>query len=222
MKSHLQLCQLAALSYDGYSISIGNSAALVEIVDGIQYIAFAGSDDAKDWRFDLDAKQVPWSSKDDAKPYGGSVHRGFKTCWEEVKPHLLPKLDLSLPTVVTGHSLGGALAVLCAASLKRVGVQINGVATFGCPMVFDVVGSNGWLNLGLPTVQYANDTDGVTEQPGSGRGFVGLVDETVLDGKGRIAHKSVASWWMFWKRISGDGAHKIAQYLKRLRPMNLD
>ena len=38
---------------------------------------------------------------------------------------------------VTGHSLGGALAVLLAATLMETGIKVSGLYTFGAPRVGD-------------------------------------------------------------------------------------
>lgn len=38
---------------------------------------------------------------------------------------------------VTGHSLGGAQAVLCAADLTLQGIKVDHVLTYGCPRVGD-------------------------------------------------------------------------------------
>jgi hypothetical protein len=68
---------------------------------------------------------------------GGKVHRGFKDALEEVWPDLLPYImDLQRrgrAIWVTGHSLGAALATLCAARHPNV----QGVYTFGSPRVGD-------------------------------------------------------------------------------------
>ena len=76
------------------------------------------------WVFNLATALSPW-------PSGGSVHRGFKMllmeAWEAIEPQLS---NLPGPVYYTGHSLGGALAVL-AASLKKPAA----VYTFGSPRI---------------------------------------------------------------------------------------
>lgn len=74
------------------------------------------------WAFNLATGLSPW-------PSGGNVHRGFKLllmeAWDAIEQQLQ---KLSAPVYYTGHSLGGALAVL-AASLKKPAA----VYTFGSP-----------------------------------------------------------------------------------------
>jgi pimeloyl-ACP methyl ester carboxylesterase len=76
------------------------------------------------WLYNLNATLSPW-------PSGGKVHTGFKQlfleAWEEIERHLKA---LHGPVYYTGHSLGGAFAVLCA-SLH----QPHAVYTFGAPRI---------------------------------------------------------------------------------------
>ena len=78
------------------------------------------------WLFILNFFLSPW-------PAGGNVHNGFKRvllqAWEEIEAQLN---RFSGPIYYTGHSLGGALAVL-AATLKKP----NAVYSFGAPRMAD-------------------------------------------------------------------------------------
>ena len=70
------------------------------------------------------------------EPYAGRLcHGGFtlahKSVWREVKEHIDPKKR----TLITGHSLGGALAELSASMLNGKHDNIN-LITFGKPNVF--------------------------------------------------------------------------------------
>ncbi len=76
------------------------------------------------WLVNLSTALSPW-------PSGGSVHKGFKMilleAWEEIQQQLG---NISEPLYYTGHSLGGALAVLAAALQKPTAVY-----TFGSPRI---------------------------------------------------------------------------------------
>jgi hypothetical protein len=91
-------------------------------------LAFRGTESRKwrDLRSDLKAWLEPWRG-------GGQVHHGFAEAltdiWKEIEPGLGPTSDRLL---LTGHSLGAALATL-AASLRRP----DALYTFGCPRVGD-------------------------------------------------------------------------------------
>jgi hypothetical protein len=67
----------------------------------------------------------------------GRFHAGFKDGFEALRPALLRELgERGIETVwLTGHSLGGALAVVAACHLIDAGgYEIGGVMTFGQPM----------------------------------------------------------------------------------------
>jgi triacylglycerol lipase len=96
----------------------------------------------------------------------GRVHRGFYAEYEKVIPGIKEALakhnkkgDKTL--WVTGHSLGGAMAVLVAAELKPDG----GLHTFGQPRV----GTKGFLSAldGIKYYRYRNNNDAVTAVPPS-------------------------------------------------------
>ncbi len=78
------------------------------------------------WLLNLDGLLSPW-------PGGGQVHQGFKKIFLQSWPLIQARLDqLHRPYFCTGHSLGGALAVL-AASVSNP----EAVYTFGSPMIGD-------------------------------------------------------------------------------------
>lgn len=66
-------------------------------------------------------------------PARGRVHLGFRRALDEVFDQLSGLHDSDRAVWLTGHSLGGALAILAAARLPKV----QGVYTFGTPNVGD-------------------------------------------------------------------------------------
>lgn len=83
-------------------------------------ISFRGSQQPKDWINDFNA----WHA---IVPYGNynskiRVHQGFLTCYKSIRTQILGyvlenKKEVST-IFVTGHSLGGALALLCAVDIQ--------------------------------------------------------------------------------------------------------
>jgi triacylglycerol lipase len=112
------------------SLVLSSSEAIV--------LAFRGTDPGllHNWITDLDAAQVDGVV--------GRVHQGFQggldQVWNETCGELFRRQGLQgRPLWITGHSLGGALAVLATANL-RLGTArrpVNGLYTFGCPRVGD-------------------------------------------------------------------------------------
>ncbi|MCI5125417.1 MAG: lipase family protein [Candidatus Electrothrix sp. AR5] len=99
-------------------------------------VSFRGSE-AKltDWLTNKRFIKIKWS-KD--KTFG-RVHRGFhkalKGVWPDVREEILRLRTNKQPIWLTGHSLGGALAQLAAATLRFQEKQdwVGGVYTFGQP-----------------------------------------------------------------------------------------
>ena len=71
---------------------------------------------------------------------GCAVHPGFATAWKEVAEDVLAALESaaalheSYAIIVTGHSLGGAVATIAAGHLRRDGFDID-LYTYGSPRV---------------------------------------------------------------------------------------
>ncbi|MEU3022586.1 Mbeg1-like protein [Nocardiopsis alba] len=101
-------------------------------------IAFRGTEpeQVRDWLSDVNAPQVREHSCE------GRVHWGFQRALDAVYSELTGTLrefrDSDQTVWVTGHSLGGALAMLAAARLHFAdGVLADGVYTFGQPRTCD-------------------------------------------------------------------------------------
>ncbi len=82
-------------------------------------VAIRGTKSLVDWLADLDALAVPYLAVADA----GFVHMGFQLVYEHIRRHVAELLINGCPGVkrvlVTGHSLGGAVATLCAFDIGK-------------------------------------------------------------------------------------------------------
>jgi pimeloyl-ACP methyl ester carboxylesterase len=156
--------------------------ALGAIAGGQIVIGFCGTepDDRRDWADDANFGLVPVDG-------GGSVHAGFRRAWESLRVDIgdwLRKLDAGrggrLPLWTCGHSMGGALAILCAAAQPD---RSAGVYVYGCPRVGD--GAFRKTFEGLRVFRVENNNDIVADLPPPGR-YEHLGEEWYLDAAGAL------------------------------------
>lgn len=134
-------------------------------------VAFRGTEPKKplDWLVDAKFVHKPWDHAE------GKVHEGFgdglRSVWgpgqgDQILPKRLRAREDSA-VWITGHSLGGALAEMCAAQAAFVGeIPVQAVYTFGQPRLGDEVFAK-LLNtkLGSRIFRHINDRDIVPRVP---------------------------------------------------------
>ncbi|MBE9029118.1 lipase family protein [filamentous cyanobacterium LEGE 11480] len=115
---------------DTEAFLVGNAEKLIVIFRGTE------PQSVKDWITNSQVAKV--------KACNGRVHAGFwngcQDIWSEVETEIQRvrrQFAAPPPLFLTGHSLGGALAILAAAQLEMCGHQVDGVYTFGCPRIGD-------------------------------------------------------------------------------------
>ena len=88
---------------------------------------------------------------------GVSLHQGFgvsaKRVYAELKPLLKPEYKIN----VTGHSLGGAIALVLAMLLDKDQFKVEQVVTFGQPKVTNVPGANSIQHINLIRIVTPHD-----------------------------------------------------------------
>ena len=93
----------------------------VDDVHKVIVLAFRGSRSVKNWAANFDMAMV-WADLCS----NCRVHQGFWRSWEEARPVVLPKVQEAVDKhpdyrlVVTGHSLGAAVATLGAANIRQL------------------------------------------------------------------------------------------------------
>lgn len=159
MISDADLAGLAALAYTAAPTWWQGDVHACQVErGGATVVAFRGTvpDDMADWLRDIDA----WP---DFIPGLGYCHAGFadgvKAIWGGLSVGLRDKPHV----ILTGHSLGGALAIIAAGMLAVAGSPPAALVTFGAPRA-------GLERLahalrGLPVRQYRNGDDPVPEVP---------------------------------------------------------
>jgi triacylglycerol lipase len=171
-------------------------------------ISFTGTEGKiADWVTDLKVFKETWT---EANPLG-QVHNGFYQALSSVWKKLLTELN-SLRTNnqsiwITGHSLGGALATLAAATLhlQSPTFNIGGVYTFGCPRVANHKFSKNYnQKLKDITFRCVNNNDVVTRVPPQIFGYSHVGKILYFDADGKLKTDNNLSWWArFWDRLEG-------------------
>ncbi|MBI3822047.1 MAG: lipase family protein [Planctomycetes bacterium] len=113
------------------------------------------------WVANLDFHQIAISA--------GRVHRGFHRALDGVWRQARPLVNKGQPPQrfwVTGHSLGGALAILAGMRLHEEGVEVSGVYTFGAPAIGDSTFAGAYKP---PLHRIENTCDVICHLPPSGK-----------------------------------------------------
>jgi triacylglycerol lipase len=126
-------------------------------------VSFRGTVGRRAWRtnFDILLESTDW----------GKVHRGFYQAldrfWEELSPLARAKREAGKRLWLTGHSMGGALAMLAAARLHiDGGLDCDGIYTFGQPPVgVRGFGEKFEEKFGQRYHRFVNHVDGVVDIP---------------------------------------------------------
>jgi len=119
-----------------------STQALLEMRRGVLYVAFRGTQEKRDVRTDakLLAARIGWLGDAKAK-----VHKGFLAAYDSIRARVTEEVTRAAQQhkprliVFTGHSLGGALAVLAATDYTTnwdTGHDFQ-VYTYGAPQVGD-------------------------------------------------------------------------------------
>lgn len=155
------------------ALTSAQALVLSEVINGapIIIVAFRGSKEPRDFIQDSECWQsdLVWSQNDAV----AAVHHGFLEDFEAIDVAVVNAvknaLDLtpSAKILVTGHSLGGALAILCALEFSRQHLPVGLVVTFGQPRVGNAVFADIYnASLRDLTLRVVNQNDLVPRLPG--------------------------------------------------------
>ncbi len=93
----------------------------------------------------------------DEHELGINVHAGFDRSLQDCLPWILKRLDPTRTVWVTGHSLGGAVAVLLVATLEHRGFKNVAGITFGQPKFTDAHGAGKLAHLNILRIVHDED-----------------------------------------------------------------
>lgn len=142
----------------------------------------------------------------------GKVHSGFKQEVDDLWPELEQALiDNQNALWFTGHSLGGAMATICAGRcfLSHISSMPSGLFSYGSPRV----GDKRYINYcDINHIRWVNNNDIVTRVPPAWLGFRHGGREMYLDANGHI--RDVHGWGRFKDRLRG--------FFRGLRRLKID
>ena len=170
--------QLAERGYSSFKwIGSQNSDTQVFLTqkEGYQIICFRGTESLKDIITDLRV------NKTDAFDGKGKVHSGFHNAVDDVYKKIEQAININRKIIVTGHSLGGALAQLMAYRLAVNKYQVSGIYTYGSPRVGNSEFKTEYdARLAKKTYLHINNKDLVTSIPFEILGYrhLGAIERT--------------------------------------------
>ncbi len=200
--------------------------------DGAQAYLFANQHDAviscrgtephewNDIRADLDAMT-------DLAETVGRVHRGFKREVDDLWPRLEKALVSNDRTLwFTGHSLGGAMAAICAGrcKLSHINSTPEALFTYGSPRV----GNKRYVNyVRLKYYRWVNNNDIVPRVPPRWLGYRHTGQELYLDRNGKLNNihgllRMRDRFWGFLRslkrwRVDHFSDHLMGEYIDAIR-----
>ncbi|MCD8521674.1 MAG: lipase family protein [Saccharospirillaceae bacterium] len=120
--------------------------------NGVQTIAIRGTANLANVMVDLDIEFQP------DERLGVPLHNGFRSAAEAVFNDVRPRLVPGMPVQITGHSLGGAIAVVLAMYLTHdTTAPLTRVITFGQPKVTNITGADLYRSIPLTRVVTRKD-----------------------------------------------------------------
>jgi len=117
-------------------------------------MTFRGKDDDQQLAEFLAYSQTEWI---EGRAHGGFV-RLLNSVWEQVLAALYDAKEVEKTLWVTGHSVGGSLAILAAQRLVHEGFEPHMVVTFGAPRVLDPEAAKAFS---VPLYRVINNEDAV-------------------------------------------------------------
>lgn len=217
LRKSLLFTELADVSYYSRAVSgeLANSIGFPETrfyeMEGAQAYIFANEHDAvitcrgtepHEWA-DIEANLDTVMAVAESV---GRVHRGFKTEVDRLWPRLEQALIANTrPVWFTGHSLGGAMAAICAGRCRLSFIESNPRAlfTFGSPRI----GNRTYVNhIRLEYYRFVNNNDIVPQVPPAWCGYRHGGKEVYISSDGCIGRvfgwrQTTDRWRGFWRSL---------------------
>ncbi len=242
------------LGLEAKLISVDSTQVYVAENDKLIVVAFRGSqapntlDGLKDWLLTnannyLILPEGEIGTDFAAAGVGARFHRGFMEALHAIWEPLFAAVNKAVeagdrPLWVTGHSLGGALAVLASWRLQRNFVPVHEVVTFGSPMIGNDTAARAlekefagkiyrFVNLEdpvplLPTISLVANTYAHCQSEVSLAAVAAVASalETLQQSAGTVADQLLESTQIerLWQAVQGRiSAHFIDHYQERVK-----
>ncbi|KAJ3277881.1 hypothetical protein HK104_002878 [Borealophlyctis nickersoniae] len=157
-------------------------------------VSFRGSANIENWIANLQFAKADA----DFLVSGAKVHTGFLDKWNEVKSTVVNLVQAArqknpgYSVTFTGHSLGGATALIAAmdASYKWLSIPASDISVFsvGMPRVGNARFAQAVYDRGISIFRGTNYNDIVPHLPPSSFGFVHADYETWINGNGQVVY----------------------------------
>lgn len=196
------LCQqiYAPISPGVFDVVLTNksvTAGVRKFPNGTTAIAFAGSENARDWFDDFDTEQL-------SHPQLGILHKGMWQGMDDIFAQLKPHLTGNLS--VTGHSLGCSHAQMLAGLCAVNGIPVDQLALFAPPRCSYEVLKDILIHWVPEIKSYRNGPDPVPKVPASMplEDWVELITMTMLDVPPDGWHRiDIFEWHMIPHYVTG-------------------
>jgi triacylglycerol lipase len=211
----------APLDLKIFAIPSHNTSVFMALFDESIVVSFRGTIDAENWLTNIQVALVPFRG-------GGLIHFGFREALDTVFPQMSDVLQAwsgkGRTLWITGHSLGGALALLLGAYLrfpadptKTLPRPIAGLYTFGQPRV----GTHDFCdacdtNFGNYYFRYVNNRDIVTRVPPRVLSYWHIDSVEYITSEGVI--NDDPAWWQIFLDAVAAG-FKAVETLKVATPI---
>ena len=144
-------------------------------------VAFRGSSNLDNWLTDFTIEQIPWAQSGCS---GCEVHEGFADMWTSFRTIVYDHVEAfratypTAPILVTGHSLGAAVATLAALDLKINYTSSVSLYNFGSPRVGNYDFYTYFKSIfGLDVYRITHELDPVPHTPMEIQGFHHIATE---------------------------------------------
>ncbi len=175
-------------------------------------VAFRGTEKTKleDWIADLKV------TTEEIKI--GFAHKGFLGSYKivsgDVLARVVPLIKKNTKLFICGHSLGGALAMMCAVDFFSLGILVSGVYTFGQPRVGKKKFQKNFPKILEKRIhRFANDKDVVPRVPPRLIGYRHVGNPRFFTNDG-ILHLDKVEWRKFKKRCKQKSKSVIGRLLE--------